>query len=60
MVQMVFPRGDDVQILEIVQVTGWFNCIIRIADALGIKVEEWRADRQKGIFGAQPTQSGSA
>jgi uncharacterized peroxidase-related enzyme len=51
---------DDVQILEIVQLAGWFNCITRIADALGIKVEEWRADWQKEIFGTQPTESGSA
>ena len=34
---------DDLQILEIVQLAGWFNCITRIADALGVKVESWRA-----------------
>ncbi len=33
---------DDLQILEIVQLAGWFNCITRIADALGIAVESWR------------------
>jgi uncharacterized peroxidase-related enzyme len=45
---------DDVQILEIVQLAGWFNCITRIADALGIKVEEWRADWQAQILGVKP------
>lgn len=45
---------DDVQILEIVQLAGWFNCITRIADALGIKVEEWRADWQEQILGVKP------
>ncbi|MCZ6452051.1 MAG: peroxidase-related enzyme, partial [Deltaproteobacteria bacterium] len=34
---------DDLQILEIVQLAGWFNCITRIADALGVEVESWRA-----------------
>lgn len=45
---------DDVQILEIVQLAGWFNCITRIADALGVKVEEWRADWQEQILGVKP------
>jgi alkylhydroperoxidase family enzyme len=34
---------EDVQILEVVQLAGWFNCITRIADALGVEVESWRA-----------------
>jgi uncharacterized peroxidase-related enzyme len=42
---------DDVQILEVVQLAGWFNCITRIADALGIEVEDWRADWEKQIVG---------
>lgn len=48
---------DDVQILEIVQLSGWFNCIIRIADALGIKVEEWRAEWQEQILGVKKAKS---
>lgn len=47
-------RFDDVQILEIVQLAGWFNCITRIADALGIEVEEWRAEWQEQILGVKP------
>ncbi len=35
---------DDLQILEIVQLAGWFNCITRIADALGVAVESWRVE----------------
>lgn len=45
---------DDVQILEVVQLAGWFNCITRIADALGIEVEDWRADWKKQILGVKP------
>ena len=33
----------DVQILEIVQLAAWFNYMTRVADALGVEVEEWRA-----------------
>ena len=33
---------SDVQILEIVQLTAWFNFMTRVADALGVEVEEWR------------------
>lgn len=33
----------DVQILEIVQLTAWFNFMTRVADALGVEVEDWRA-----------------
>ncbi|MFQ5918403.1 MAG: hypothetical protein ACE5I0_11395 [Candidatus Binatia bacterium] len=35
---------DDLQILEIVQLAGWFNCITRIADGLGVAVESWRVE----------------
>lgn len=45
---------DDVQILEVVQLAGWFNCITRIADALGIEVEDWRADWMKQILAVKP------
>jgi alkylhydroperoxidase family enzyme len=45
---------DDVQILEVVQLAGWFNCITRIADALGIEVEDWRADWKKQILAVKP------
>ena len=34
---------SDVQILEIVQLTAWFNFMTRVADALGVEVEDWRA-----------------
>jgi alkylhydroperoxidase family enzyme len=44
----------DVQILEIVQLAGWFNCITRIADALGIEVEDWRADWKEQILAVKP------
>ncbi len=33
----------DMQILEIVQLAAWFNYMTRVADALGVEVEEWRA-----------------
>jgi uncharacterized peroxidase-related enzyme len=33
---------SDVQILEIVQLTAWFNFMTRVADALGVEVEDWR------------------
>jgi uncharacterized peroxidase-related enzyme len=45
---------DDVQILEVVQLAGWFNCITRIADALGIEVEDWRADWKNQILAVKP------
>jgi alkylhydroperoxidase family enzyme len=45
---------DDVQILEVVQLAGWFNCITRIADALGIEVEDWRAEWKQQILGVKP------
>jgi alkylhydroperoxidase family enzyme len=45
---------DDVQILEVVQLAGWFNCITRIADALGIEVEDWRADWKRQILAVEP------
>jgi hypothetical protein len=45
---------DDVQILEVVQLAGWFNCITRIADALGIEVEDWRADWKQQILAVKP------
>jgi len=41
---------EDVQILEVVQLAAWFNCITRIADALGIEVEDWRADWKNEIL----------
>ena len=41
----------DLQILEVVQLAGWFNCITRIADALGVEVEDWRAEWKKQILG---------
>jgi uncharacterized peroxidase-related enzyme len=33
---------SEVQILAIVQLTAWFNFMTRVADALGVEVEEWR------------------
>jgi alkylhydroperoxidase family enzyme len=44
---------SDLQILEVVQLAGWFNCITRIADALGVEVEGWRTDWKKQILGVQ-------
>jgi alkylhydroperoxidase family enzyme len=44
---------SDLQILEVVQLAGWFNCITRIADALGVEVEDWRTDWKKQILGVQ-------
>lgn len=44
---------SDLQILEVVQLAGWFNCITRIADALGVEVEDWRADWKKRILAVQ-------
>ncbi len=41
---------DDTQILEVVQLAGWFNCITRIADALGIEVEDWRDEWKREIL----------
>lgn len=40
----------DVEILEIVQLAGWFNCITRIADALGAEIEPWRAQWRDELF----------
>jgi uncharacterized peroxidase-related enzyme len=34
---------SDVQVLEIVQLTAWFNFMTRVADALGVEVEAWRS-----------------
>jgi uncharacterized protein YciW len=41
---------EDLQILEIVQLAGWFNCITRIADALGVAVESWRVQWKDDLF----------
>ena len=40
----------DVQILEIVQLTAWFNFMTRVADALGVEVEDWRADWRQELL----------
>lgn len=42
----------DVEILEIVQLAGWFNCITRIADALGAEIEPWRMEWRDELFGS--------
>jgi uncharacterized peroxidase-related enzyme len=34
---------SDVQVLEIVQLAAWFNFMTRVADALGVEVEDWRS-----------------
>ncbi len=47
---------DDLQILEIVQLAGWFNCITRIADALGVKVESWRAGWKDDLLAEDASQ----
>ncbi|MCZ6451230.1 MAG: peroxidase [Deltaproteobacteria bacterium] len=47
---------DDVQILEIVQLAGWFNCITRIADALGVEVESWRAGWKDDLLAEDASQ----
>lgn len=40
----------EVQLLEIVQLAGWFNYMTRIADAMGVEVEEWRAGWRDYVF----------
>jgi len=47
---------DDLQILEIVQLAGWFNCITRIADALGVEVESWRAEWKDDLLAEDASQ----
>ena len=47
---------DDLQILEIVQLAGWFNCITRIADALGVGVESWRAEWKDDLLAEDASQ----
>ncbi len=47
---------DDLQILEIVQLAGWFNCITRVADALGVKVESWRAGWKDDLLAEAASQ----
>ncbi|MCZ6906999.1 MAG: peroxidase [Deltaproteobacteria bacterium] len=47
---------DDLQILEIVQLAGWFNCITRIADALGVEVESWRAEWKDNLLAEDASQ----
>ncbi|MGH7774197.1 MAG: hypothetical protein ACREQA_18385 [Candidatus Binatia bacterium] len=42
---------DDLKILEVVQLAGWFNCITRIADAIGVEVESWRSGWRDELFG---------
>ena len=49
---------SDLEILEIVQLAGWFNCITRIADALGVEVEDWRADWKERILGVRAEGEG--
>jgi len=41
---------SDVQVLEIVQLTGWFNFMTRVADALGVEVEPWRESWHDELF----------
>lgn len=41
----------DVEILDIVQLAGWFNCITRIADALGAEIEPWRSEWRNELLG---------
>jgi uncharacterized peroxidase-related enzyme len=49
---------SDLQILEIVQLTAWFNFMTRVADALGVEVEEWRDEwRQELLPDAAPLEA---
>lgn len=48
---------DDLQILEVVQLAGWFNCINRIGDALGVEVESWRAGWREELLEADADRS---
>ena len=45
---------SEVQLLEIVQLTAWFNYMTRVADALGVEVEDWRAGWRDYVLGRQP------
>jgi uncharacterized peroxidase-related enzyme len=40
----------DVQVLEIVQLAAWFNFMTRVADALGVEVEPWRAEWRQTLL----------
>lgn len=40
----------EVQLLEIVQLTAWFNYMTRVADALGVEVEAWREEWRDYVF----------
>lgn len=44
----------EVQLLEIVQLTGWFNYMTRVADALGVEVEQWRRGWNDYLFDRAP------
>lgn len=46
---------DEVQILEIVQLAAWFNYMTRVADALGVEVEEWRQGWSDYLLGEGAT-----
>ena len=49
---------SDTQVLEIVQLTAWFNFMTRVADALGVEVEEWRDGwRQELLPGSAPLEA---
>ena len=47
---------SDVQILEIVQLTAWFNFMTRVADALGVEVEDWRVGWRQELLPGETSQ----
>ena len=47
----------DVHIRESVPLTAWFNFMTRVADALGVQVEDWRAGWRQELL---PEGAGSA
>ena len=47
---------SDVQILEIIAITGYFNFVTRVADGLGIELEEHYAEWAEELgYGGSPT-----
>ena len=49
---------SDLKVLEIVQLAAWFNFMTRVADALGVEVEDWRQEwRQELLPGAAPLEA---
>ena len=47
---------SDMQILEIVQLAAWFNFMTRVADALGVEVEDWRAEWRRELLPGETPQ----